>query len=65
MTTDIYIYADNLVALTRSPGDLTGIPPEASLFDEAVWATMCREAGGEAALIAALGVVDRREVQYA
>jgi hypothetical protein len=62
VTTDIYIYAGNLMAIQRSVGDLTGIPLAASLFAEGVWATMCKEAGGEALLITALGVRDAREV---
>jgi hypothetical protein len=62
---DIYVYNGVLLALQRSPGDVTGIPPEGSLFSAAVWATMCKEAGSEAALIEALGVRDMREANYA
>jgi len=62
MATDIYIYAGNLQSLERQEGDVTAIPAGASLIVALPeWATMCSEAGGEAALIVALGVVDRRE----
>ena len=66
MATLIYIYAGVLQNIERGPGDITGIPPGASLIVEAPeWETMCAEAGGEAALIAALGVVtDRREEMW-
>ena len=60
----IYIYAGDLQTITRGPGDVTGIPPEASLIVSAPeWETMCTAAGGEPALIAALGVRDMREVE--
>jgi len=60
----IYIYSGRLQALARGPGDITRIPPEGSLIVSAPdWATMCDEAGGVAALIAALGVTDMREVE--
>ena len=61
---DIYIYAGHLETLTHQDGDKTAIPPNASLIvaiDE--WQVMCAEAGGEDKLIAALGVVDRRETE--
>jgi len=62
MATDIYIYAGNLQSLERQEGDVTAIPPGASLIVALPdWVTMCAEAGGEAALIEALCVVDRRE----
>ena len=57
----IYIYADNLQTITRGAGDVTGIPPTASLIVSAPeWEIMCAAADGEAALIASLGVTDRR-----
>ena len=60
----IYIYAGDLQTITRGPGDVTGIPPEASLIvSTPEWETMCTAAGGETALIAALGVRDMREVE--
>jgi len=63
---DIYVCAGLLMALSRGPSDVTAVPPESSLFSAEVWATMSKEAGGEAALIAALGVRDmRQEVGYA
>ena len=61
MSKDIYIAQGLLMSIERSPGDVTGIPPESSLIDAAVWAMMCAEAGGEAALIASLGVRDERQ----
>ena len=64
MSTDIYIYAALLQSLERQNGDVTGIPPEASLIvSTPEWETMCTAAGGETALIAALGVRDMREVE--
>jgi len=65
MATLIYIYAGTLQNIERGPTDITGIPPTASLIVETPeWETMCAEAGGEAALIAELGVTDRREEQW-
>ena len=62
MATLIYIYKDTLQEIDRGPGDITGIPPTASLIVETPeWETMCEQAGGEAALIAELGVTDRRQ----
>lgn len=57
---DIYVYNGILQAISRSEGDVTGIPPGASLFSEDVWETMCKEAGGESALIDSLGAKDIR-----
>ena len=65
MANDIYLYNGYLLDIRRSPADITGIPPGSSLIAEAVWAMMCTEAGGEAALIASLGVRDIREVENA
>ena len=62
MSTDILLNAGYLVAIDRAPTDVTGVPPEASLIAEALWADLCKEAGGEAALIAELGVIDTRAV---
>jgi len=64
MTADIYIYGGILQEFERMPGDLTGIPPEASLYCADIWHALVKEAGGEAALITALGVKDIREVAY-
>lgn len=58
---NIYIFSGLLKTLTTREGDLTGIPPGASLFSETAWSTLCSEAGGEAGLIASLGVDDIRE----
>ena len=60
MSTDIYINAGLLQTITRQSGDLTGVPPDASLIDAAAWAIMCQVAGGEKELIAALGLRDVR-----
>ena len=57
---DIYVYNGVLQAISRSEGDVTGIPPGASIFSEDVWSTMCKEAGGESALIESIGVKDIR-----
>jgi len=66
VTALVYIYENILQNIERGPRDITGIPPGASLIVEAPeWETMCAEAGGEPALIAALGVVtDRREEMW-
>lgn len=60
MTTDIYIFASVLQSFERGPGDLTGIPPEASLYCSEIWAIMGKETGGEASLIYGMGVKDVR-----
>ena len=58
---DVYINAKLLQLLTRQDGDVTAIPPEASLIvSEPDWFVMCKEAGGEQALIAAMGLTDMR-----
>jgi len=63
METCIYIYAGLLQTITRGEGDVTAIPPEASLIVSAPdWTVMCAEAGGEATLIEAMGLTDIREV---
>ena len=58
---DIYIYSGVLQEFSRAEGDLTGIPPEASLFCADMWKMLCSESGGEAVLIALLGAKDTRE----
>lgn len=65
MATDIYICEGTLDTIDRGDGDVTGVPPLASLIAEATWVVMCREAGGEAKLVEALGLKDERKVQYA
>lgn len=57
---DIYIYNGILQEIERSEGDVTGIPPGASLFAADHWKKLCSEAGGEAELIESLGVKDVR-----
>jgi len=50
METCIYIYAGLLQTITRGEGDVTAIPPEASLIvSEPEWFVMCNEAGSEQA----------------
>ena len=65
MSIDILLNAGYLTAIERSLTDVTGVPPEASLISEALWQQLCIEAGGEAALIEALGVIDTRVVDNA
>ena len=57
---NIYIFSDVLQTLTTQEGDLTGIPPGASLYAPDVWAVMVSEYGSEAELIADLGLEDVR-----
>jgi hypothetical protein len=57
---DVYINQGSLVGLSRQQGDLTAIPPGTTLIDRKVWAVMCSEAGGEAALVAKLALKDER-----
>jgi len=57
---NIYIFSDVLQTPTTQEGDLTGIPPGASLYAPDVWAIMIAEYGSEAELIADLGVEDVR-----
>ena len=59
--TDIYIFSDVLHGIDRKYGDLTGIPPEASLYSPEIWINLCKSAGSEAILIAAIGAKDIRE----
>jgi hypothetical protein len=47
--------------MERDETTLVALPTDASLIDEATWAAICREAGGEEACIATLGVTDMRE----
>ena len=59
---DIYIYSGIAQYLERSEGDVTGIPSGASLIvAEPEWEVMCKEAGGEAALLETLGAKWRGE----
>jgi len=58
---NIYIFSDVLQTLPTQEGDLTGIPPGASLYAPDVWAVMVSEYGDEAGLIADLGVEDARD----
>jgi len=58
---DILIRSGWLWALDRSDGDVTGLPEGASLILENDWKQMCEAAGGEKALIAALGAEDMRD----
>jgi len=62
MSKDMLISAGTLRMIERGPEAVTVIPdnPETSLIDEAAWAALCAAAGGEAALIVALDVVDMR-----
>ena len=57
---NIYIFSGLLQTLTTQEGDLTGIPPWASLYAPDVWAIMVSEYGSEAGLIADIGVEDVR-----
>lgn len=60
---DLYIYNGTLQSLERGATDVTAIPQEASLIEASLWETMVKESvGGEAALMASLGVTDNREV---
>ncbi len=63
MGDDLYIWAGKVQAITRSARDVTGIPFGASLVNSETWATMCKEAGSEAKLLAALKVTDERVVK--
>ena len=53
---DRLIWIGQLLLLERAVTDVTGVPSEASLICEADWDTMAKEAGGETALLASLGV---------
>ena len=65
MSADIYIYGGLLQSFERQEGNVTAIPPGASLIVSVPeWKTMCSQAGGEKALIASLGVQDVRDVDY-
>jgi hypothetical protein len=59
----IYIAAGLLQNITAEPDTEAVVhPPGTSLITDVDWAGMCTAAGGEAALIAQLGVTDIREV---
>jgi len=58
---NIYIFSGMLQTLTTQEGDLTGIPPGASLYAPDVWAVMVSEYDSVAELIADLGVKDMRD----
>ena len=55
---NIYIFSDVLQTIVTQEGDLTGIPPGASLYAPDVWAVMVSKYGDEAGLIADLVVED-------
>ena len=57
---NIYIFSGVLQLLPTHEGDLAGVPPGAALYAPDVWAVMCSEYGGEAGLIADIGVTDAR-----
>ena len=57
---NIYIFSGLLQNIATQEGDLTGIPPGASLYAPDVWAIMVAEYGDEAGLIADLGLEDVR-----
>ena len=57
---NIYIFSGLLQNIATQEGDLTGIPPGASLYAPDVWAVMVSEYGSEAELIADLGLEDVR-----
>ncbi|MFA5409922.1 MAG: hypothetical protein WC343_14205 [Bacilli bacterium] len=58
---NIYIFSGLLQNIATQEGDLTGIPPGASLYAPDVWAIMVAEYGDEAGLIADIGVEDVRD----
>jgi hypothetical protein len=58
---DILIRYNDLRIFDRDPRDVVAVPPDATYIAESAWAIMCKEAGGEAKLIEALGVKDCRE----
>lgn len=53
---DVYIALGRLIPIERGEGDVTAIPPETSLVAEQDWPALCKEAGGEDKLLAALSV---------
>ena len=57
---NIYIFSGLIQTIVTQDGDLTGIPPGASLYAPDVWAIMIAEYGSEEELIADLGVEDVR-----
>ena len=57
---NIYIFSGLIQTIVTQDGDLTGIPPGASLYAPDVWAVMVSEYGSEAELIADLGLEDVR-----
>ena len=57
---NIYIFSGLIQTIVTQDGDLTGIPPGASLYAPDVWAIMVAEYGSEAELIADLGAEDVR-----
>ena len=58
---NIYIFSGLLQTIVTQEGDLTGIPPGASLYAPDVWVVMVSEYGDEAELIADLGAEDVRD----
>ena len=61
MSKDILISAGTLREIERGPEAVSVIPDGSSLIAEEHWASLCAATGDEAALIAALGVVDLRD----
>jgi len=57
---DIYIFEGVLQEISRSNGDVTGIPPGSSLIESAIWKGMCEQASDEASLIASIPATDIR-----
>lgn len=57
---NIYIFSGLLQTITTQEGDLTGIPPGAFRYAPEAWAVLVSEYGGEAGLIADLGLKDVR-----
>jgi hypothetical protein len=57
---DIYIFEGVLQEISRSKGDVTGIPPGSSLIVPDIWKGMCDQDGGEASLIASIPAIDVR-----
>lgn len=55
--THVWIAYGQMRWLALAPTDVIAVPPEQSVICAADWAEMCRLAGGEAELMAALGVV--------
>jgi len=59
---NIYIFSGVLQSVNTQPGDITGIPPGASLYAPDIWSALVSEYGNERELIAVLGLKDMRNV---